>query len=140
MAFFAVQLGYSQVALSADEEVIGTSELVSVAADIPYFAIKGQETLTLSGGYAGGRYTVWGWSGFDPDSDWGFNQFIDLFSYNYQYEWRVEGMGTRCYVTGIGRFADVSIYSDTHGSIRVICDVSSNTGVFLGTATGYINF
>ena len=43
-------------------------------------------------------------------------------------------------MSGFGQFADVSIYSDTHGSIRVVCNISSSTGGSLGTAIGYIYF
>ena len=131
-------MGYSQVTTIDDENVIGVSEWPSAVADVPYFAISGQTNLTLSGGYAGGRYTVFGWKGSAEDPR--LEYLIDLGNYNYSYDWSVEGMGTRCYVSGFGRFADVSIYSDTHGSIRVVCNISSSTGGSLGTAIGYIYF
>lgn len=131
-------IGYSQIITVDNENVIGVSEWPSSVADVPYFAISGQTNLTLSGGYAGGRYTVFGWKGSAEDPR--LEYLIDLSNYNYSYDWSVEGMGTRCYVSGFGRFADVSIYSDTHGSIRVVCNISSSTGGSLGTAIGYIYF
>ena len=131
-------MGYSQVTIVDNENVIGVSEWPSSVADVPYFAISGQTNLTLSGGYAGGRYTVFGWKGSAEDPR--LEYLIDLGNYNYSYDWSVEGMGTRCYVSGFGRCADVSIYSDTHGSIRVVCNISSSTGGSLGTAIGYIYF
>ena len=138
MALMVMQFGYSQVTAIDNEDIIGVSDWSSAMANVPYFAIAGQTNLTLSGGYAGGRYTVFGWKGSAEDPR--LENLIDLVSFNYNYDWSVEGMGTRCYVSGFGQFADVSIYSDIHGSIRVICNISSSTGVSLGTATGYIYF
>ena len=137
LAFFAVQLGYLQVTLSADEVVIATTEMTS-ASSTEYFVVTGQENLVLNNGYAGGRYTVYGWLG--PAKDPRLEKLYTLSVSSYKFAWSIEPMGTTAYIYGNGPYADVSIYSNTSGNVRIHCEVSSSSGSYLGVATGYIYF
>ncbi len=136
LIILTAQFSYSQVSLNANDVVIATT--ARMADSGMYFVVTGPDNLTLVNGYAGGRYTVYGWLG--PFEDPRLENLVDLGGENYNYEWSIEGMGTTCYVSGFGRFADVSVYSNSHGSVRVICEITSSSGGYLDTAIGYVNF
>lgn len=134
-AFFAVQLAYSQARFVSEAELYGTT--ATTESEL-YFVLDGEDTFPTTGNYAGGRLVVCGWYG--PGIDPGLDYLVDLSSENYTYEWSAQGYGGRAYVTGIGRFGEVSLYKEGIGSAsaRITCEIYAASGEHLGTATGYI--